>query len=131
MSKHYNIVRKSMQMTEKFYNVLWLGKNACQYRFGSPTPWPGLEYQRDITTPRRQQKILLSTVCTILSLREQLLRGQELISRAPRSVSMMSRWYRGLARGRGCRTYIGTHSCSTKTHCKIFFVTCIAFLTML
>ena len=45
-------------------------------------------YQYDITTSRRQQKILLSTAYTILSLREQLVRGQSLISRAPRSVSV-------------------------------------------
>ena len=95
------MVRKAMQVTEKFYNVLWWSKNARQYRFGSPHPWPGPGYQRDITTSRRQQKILLSTVCTILSLREQLLRGQSLISRAPRSVSLMSRWYPMLGEGRG------------------------------
>ena len=32
MSKHYNIVRKAMQVTENFYNVLWWSKNARQYR---------------------------------------------------------------------------------------------------
>ena len=42
-----------MQVTEKFYSVLWWSKNACQFRFGSPAPWPGLGYQRDITETLR------------------------------------------------------------------------------
>ena len=43
-SKHYNIVRTVMQITEKSYNVLWWSKNVRQYRFGSPHLWQGPGY---------------------------------------------------------------------------------------
>ena len=47
ITKYYNIVRKAMQATENFYNVLWWRKNPRQYRqddeldyesSGNPTP---------------------------------------------------------------------------------------------
>ena len=117
-----------MQVTENFYNVLWWSKNARQYRFGSPHPWPGPGYQRDITTSRRQQKILLSTAYTILSLWEQLLRMQALISREPRSVSVMSRWYLGPGREWGLPSLYWRAFSLHHKHCKIFLSLASPFL---
>ena len=100
-------------------------------------PSPGC--QHDIPTLRRQRKILLSTACTILSLRQQLLHAQALISIAPRSVSVgcypklsvilepSAPLGRCSLRAARATKSLG-HSYSTTTHCKNFLSLASPFL---
>ena len=98
---HYSIVREAMQVTETFYSVFWWGGDARQFRFGSPAPWPGLGYQRDITETLRGALETNDHPCRSCSRSERMV--HTLLSKifCYRRDVVMSRWYSGPGQGAG------------------------------
>ena len=114
-----------MQVTEKFYSVLWWGKNACQYRFGSPCPLarprvPTRHHHIATVTKDFAQYRMYHPFTSRTTSTRVIIDFQSALKCFCAVALVLEVW--------GCRTSTGTHSYSITTHCKIFLSLASPFL---